>query len=173
MRHALKDKELKRYRRDANGMYKPEDLTAPESSRRFEWRGTTPIWDGADGELRVAVTCLGDFDEGYMLVVQLLSGGRFRVIPDTETGRSLGLVEARWDNGPVETYTFRASRELLSLTDASKRGGWWDNHIGLTDRLKEHSELRLRVIRGRDTRVTDRISLADAARAIEGLPCTR
>ena len=42
VRHALKDKELKRYRRDARGMYKADDLTAPDSTRRFEWRGTTP-----------------------------------------------------------------------------------------------------------------------------------
>ena len=131
------------------------------------------IGDGSNGELRLAVTCYGAFEEGYTVAVQLLRAGRFVAIPDRATGRRLGLVVARWDNGEVETHGFRHIGELLVLTDASKRGGWWDNHIGLTDRLKQHNELRLRVTRWPDKRVTDRISLAGSTRAIERLPCTR
>lgn len=131
------------------------------------------IGDGVAGELRVAVTCYGDFNEGYTVAVQLLQGGRFLLVPDIASGRRRGLVEARWDNGEVERHGFRHIGELLVLTDASKRGAWWDNHLGLTDRLKQHNELRLRVTRWPDAWVTDRISLAGSTRAIERLPCTR
>ena len=41
--HALTEKEKARYRQDENGrFYKPENLTAPGSQRRFTWRGSTP-----------------------------------------------------------------------------------------------------------------------------------
>ena len=131
------------------------------------------VGDGVNGELRVAVTCYGDSSEGYTVAVQLLRDGRFLAVPDTSTRRRLGLVEARWDNGEVERTAFRHIGELLVVTDASERGGWWDNHIGLTDRLRQHNDLRLRVTRWPDTRVTDRVSLAGSTRAIEQLPCSR
>lgn len=82
-----------------------------------------------------------------------------------------GDIDLRWDEGEIESYAFEADGDSLSASTASIMDDYNPEVRPIVAKLMAHSELRVRVGRRPDTRVTDRISLNGSGRAIRALGC--
>ena len=126
-----------------------------------DFSGETTELAYVSGEsLMLFVNCL--LGEDYTLSLRLFgSGAIFRD----------GSVALRWDEGPIERYTFQDDNESLSA--ATRVGA--DDHLpqlqSIITKLGAHSELRVRAARWPNTTVTDRISLSGSGQAISALGC--
>ncbi len=105
----------------------------------------------------LGVTCLAG---GYGALLSLNDGGTF----------ANGVVETRWDGGEVDRFQFQDRNDNLLGWSSLNAGvqGWMPDFFA---KLRQHSELRLRVTKWRDERVAGRISLSGSDAAISALGC--
>ena len=73
-----------------------------------------------------------------------------------------GTVDVRWDDGPVETFTFADLDRTLVYEG-----------VDFARKLAEHAEVRVRVTKYRNEQATDTFDLSDAAAAIDAMGCER
>ena len=98
---------------------------------------------GDDQRLNLLVSCPG-------VMISMQDRGLFQG----------GTVDVRWDDGPVETFTF------LDLDRTLVYEG-----VDFARKLAEHAEVRVRVAKYRNEQVTDVFNLSDAAAAIDAMGC--
>ena len=108
---------------------------------------------GIDGQIHVGVSCQGS---NHVVAVTL---------PGSATFHS-GDMEVQWDDGSTEQYALQDQNDTLSGSSTSPRVR------ALIEKLRRRNTARLRVTKGQNERVTDRISLAGSSRAIGALPCS-
>ena len=98
-------------------------------------------------------------------------GGRMVTLGLMERGAIFhdGDVEVRWDEGEVQRHAFSDEDELLSMWGPVTPGE--DADVFVHD-LLSHRELRVRVTKWRDERVTDRFNLDGVANEIDALECS-
>ena len=82
-----------------------------------------------------------------------------------------GDVALRWDEGPIERYTFQDDNESLSAATRVGADDYLPELRPIITKLGAHSELRVRAARWPNTTVTDRLSLSGAGQAIAALEC--
>ena len=118
---------------------------------------TSRIAYASGDELMLFVFCLTD---DYALNVRM-GGEIFRD----------GDIDMRWDEGAVESYTFKDDNQSLSASTSAIMDDYNPGARAIVAKLMAHSELRVRVGRWPSTTVTDRISLRGSSRAIGALGC--
>ena len=96
---------------------------------------------GIDGQIHVGVSCQGS---NHVVAVTL---------PGSATFHS-GDMEVQWDDGSTEQYALQDQNDTLSGSSTSPRVR------ALIEKLRRRNTARLRVTKGQNERVTDRISLA-------------
>lgn len=119
--------------------------------------------EGRNGRIAVFVTCSAT---GYVVAFQLRHG----IFAD-------GTVSVRWDEGGIEAYDFSDEDDaVMAWSSPNPLGfgvGYQPTMREFVDKLRRHNELRVRVTRWPNTRVTDRIGLSGSSRTIGKLPCAR
>ena len=114
---------------------------------------TTATTTGSDGQVQLAVSCR----EANQVVILKAPGS---------LGFHDGDIEARWDDGSTERYTFVEQDEsLLGSSEAPQVRA-------LIAKLRQRHTVRLRVNGGQGEPVSDLVSLAGSSQAIGSLPCT-
>ena len=116
--------------------------------------GTTSVTTtGSGGQMQLAVTCRED----NQVVVLTATGSR---------GFHDGDIEARWDDGTTERYSF--VEQNAGLVGSSET----PQVSALVAKLRQRRTVRLRVNGGQGETVSDLVSLAGSSHAIGSLPCT-
>ena len=100
---------------------------------------------GDDQRLNLLVSCPG-------VMISMQDRGLFQG----------GTVDVRWDDGPVETFTFVDLDRTLVYEG-----------VDFARKLAEHAEVRVRVTKYRNEQATDTFDLSDAAAAIDAMGCER
>ena len=115
----------------------------------------------AGGVFHIGIGCL---EGGNAVLLSMLDDGMFHN----------GGIEAEWDDGSRDTYTFQDRNDTLIASTKPEHGaagGYSPEISGFIGKLRRHGAVVLRATKGRSQPVSDRMGLAGSSRAIDGLGC--
>lgn len=128
-------------------------LSSPASAQwRVDRAGGTPVAAaaGTSQQITIGVACRGS---GHAVLLTLPGAAIF----------DNGAIEARWDDGSTDSYSFEDQNQTLLGAPGITRG--------LVRKLRRLNSVTLHVTQYADVAVSDTISLSGSSRAIGGLPC--